>query len=147
MKAISILQPWASLIVHGLKRYETRSWQTRHRGPLLICASARFPAEFQTLCAREPFRTALQTACGFADAASGLALPTGCIFGTVLLTACHPTADGFALSDTERAFGDFGPARYAWELTLPRRLPAPIPYRGALGLFEIPDALIPEEFR
>lgn len=38
MKAISILQPWASLIVCGAKDVENRTWTTAHRGPLAICA-------------------------------------------------------------------------------------------------------------
>jgi hypothetical protein len=41
MKIISIKQPWASLIVHGLKDVENRTWPTRYRGPLLIHASQR----------------------------------------------------------------------------------------------------------
>jgi hypothetical protein len=32
MKCLSIIQPWASLIAIGAKRYETRSWQTRLGG-------------------------------------------------------------------------------------------------------------------
>jgi len=39
MKAISLKQPWASWIAQGRKTIETRRWYTRHRGPLLICAS------------------------------------------------------------------------------------------------------------
>lgn len=36
MKAITIRQPWASLIVHGIKDIENRSWQTNFRGRVLI---------------------------------------------------------------------------------------------------------------
>lgn len=36
MKAITIWQPYASLIAAGLKEYETRSWPTRYRGPIAI---------------------------------------------------------------------------------------------------------------
>jgi hypothetical protein len=39
MTAISIRQPWASLIATGKKTIETRTWPTKHRGPLLICVS------------------------------------------------------------------------------------------------------------
>jgi hypothetical protein len=42
MKALSIRQPWAHLIAHGVKRIENRSWQTDYRGPLLIHAGARW---------------------------------------------------------------------------------------------------------
>jgi hypothetical protein len=39
--ALSIRQPWASLIVAGLKPVENRSWRVRYRGPLLIHAGQR----------------------------------------------------------------------------------------------------------
>lgn len=38
MKALTIRQPWASLIAAGVKTIETRSWSTKHRGPLAIHA-------------------------------------------------------------------------------------------------------------
>lgn len=41
MRAISIRQPWASLIADGKKTIELRTWSTSYRGPLLICASAK----------------------------------------------------------------------------------------------------------
>jgi len=41
MKALSIRQPWAWLIVNGYKDIENRSWNTKYRGPVLIHASAR----------------------------------------------------------------------------------------------------------
>lgn len=39
MKAISIRQPWAWLIVNGYKDIENRSWRTKYRGQVLIHAS------------------------------------------------------------------------------------------------------------
>lgn len=39
MKAISIKQPWASLVAAGTKTVECRTWKTHYRGPLLICSS------------------------------------------------------------------------------------------------------------
>lgn len=41
MKAISIKEPWATLIVEGKKTIELRSWRTRHRGPVLIHRSGK----------------------------------------------------------------------------------------------------------
>ena len=38
MKVLTIRQPWASLIIHGYKKFEFRSWQTKYRGELLIHA-------------------------------------------------------------------------------------------------------------
>lgn len=39
MKAISIKEPWASLIRNGEKTIETRTWKTKYRGKLLLCCS------------------------------------------------------------------------------------------------------------
>lgn len=41
IKAITIRQPHAQLILLGVKTVELRRWATRHRGQLLICAGAR----------------------------------------------------------------------------------------------------------
>ncbi|TRU31740.1 MAG: ASCH domain-containing protein [Microcystis aeruginosa Ma_QC_B_20070730_S2] len=41
MKAISLWQPWASLVANGLKLYETRGWPTKYRGVLAIHAAKR----------------------------------------------------------------------------------------------------------
>lgn len=39
MKALSLRQPWAWMVVHGGKRIENRRWNTRVRGPFLIHAA------------------------------------------------------------------------------------------------------------
>ncbi len=41
MKALSIKQPWASLIAHGIKDVENRTWKTKFRGKIFIHASAK----------------------------------------------------------------------------------------------------------
>ncbi len=38
LKALTLRQPWAWLVVNGFKDIENRIWATRHRGPLLIHA-------------------------------------------------------------------------------------------------------------
>ena len=43
MKALTLHQPFASLVAIGAKRIETRSWSTSYRGPLAIHASAKGP--------------------------------------------------------------------------------------------------------
>lgn len=39
MKVLSIKEPWASLIMNGTKKIETRSWKTKYRGEIYILAS------------------------------------------------------------------------------------------------------------
>ncbi len=41
MKALSIKQPWAWLIVNGHKDIENRDWQTSRRGKILVHASKK----------------------------------------------------------------------------------------------------------
>lgn len=41
MKAISIKQPWANLILSGEKTIETRTWATDYRGELLLVSSLK----------------------------------------------------------------------------------------------------------
>lgn len=39
MKVLSFKEPWASLIMNGTKKIETRSWKTKYRGEIYIHAS------------------------------------------------------------------------------------------------------------
>jgi hypothetical protein len=139
MKMLSLQQPWATLVVAGAKRYESRSWQTAYRGPLAIHAAVRFPPAARALCRAEPFRTLLREA-GYPD---WTGLPTGAILGTVRLLRCLRVEDVQDLSPADEALGDFRPGRWAWLLAEPSRLASPVPCRGRLGLFDGP-ALPPE---
>lgn len=40
-KAISLKQPWANLVCEGEKTIETRKWNTKYRGDLVICSSKK----------------------------------------------------------------------------------------------------------
>jgi hypothetical protein len=39
VKALSMKEPWATLLLHGKKTIETRVWRTNYRGKILLCAS------------------------------------------------------------------------------------------------------------
>lgn len=41
MKVISLKEPFATLIMNGDKKIETRSWKTNYRGELFIHASGK----------------------------------------------------------------------------------------------------------
>ena len=138
MKCISLLQPWASLVILGAKRYETRTWATAHRGGLAVHASKRFPEEARELCRKEPFRSLLKEG-GYL---SWLDLPTGAVLGAVELTGCLPAEAVPRLDRCQLALGDFRRGRWAWVLTNPRALPAPVPFRGMLGVFELPAGFV-----
>lgn len=139
MKAISVLQPWAQLLVLGAKKYETRSWKTRHRGPLLIHAGRTFADAARALCGAEPFRRVL--------ARAGIRGPgylaRGVLLGAVVLEDCVPTDQVVFdnADEQELAFGDFRPGRWAWRLAKPTLLAEPMPYQGMRGIFDVPDSV------
>jgi len=53
MKALSIKQPWASLIAHGIKDIENRTWRTNFRGRIYIHTSGT-PAKGITINSLSP---------------------------------------------------------------------------------------------
>jgi hypothetical protein len=134
--ALSVFQPWASLLVHGVKQVETRPWRTAHRGLLAVHASARLPPADRALCGHEPFRSALRQA--------GLdphdQLPLGAVLGTVRLLDCVRVEELPHLPARERSLGDFRPGRWAWLLGDPSPWPTPRPARGRLGIYQLPIA-------
>jgi hypothetical protein len=145
MKTISLLQPWAALVVIGAKQFETRSWSTPYRGPLLIHASQKLPTNFQKFKFKhDEF---------FRDYITDMEqLNYGAIIGKVELVNVYHT-EGFThslirhdkkLSAKETAFGDYSAGRYAWELKDPVQFLNPIPYKGALSLWEFPEDLLPK---
>jgi hypothetical protein len=138
LKCLALMQPWASLIVHGFKRYETRSWNPKHRGPLLIHASRRFNPAARNLATQQPFLACLQEA-GYKSVND---LPIGAIVGIVNLVDVAPVEIvAPALDTTERQFGDYSPGRYASLLAGATPI-KPIQVGGRLGIYNCPkDAM------
>ena len=132
MKALTLSQPWATLMAAGAKRIETRSWRTHHRGPLAIHAALGFPAAARLRCADPAFSAALQAAGEWPPEA----LPRGCVVAVCRLVACERIGPLTVPPKPERSFGDYTPRRWAWVLEDVRRLPRPVPAKGALGLWE-----------
>ena len=140
MKAITLHQPYATLIAIGAKRVETRGWRTRFRGPLAIHAARVFGPGARALCSREPFRSALAQG-GYASAD---ALPLGAVVATCRLLDCQPTSadDGQPSAHlppadaAERAFGDYALGRYLWLLADVVPVSPPRPARGKQGFWE-----------
>lgn len=132
MKVLSLLQPWASLVVMGHKKIETRRWSTKYRGELLIHASM---GKAGGLLAKEPPFTKYIT-----DFNS---LPFGAIIGKVILEDIVPvdhltisTAAINQLALEEKAFGDYTAGRYAWILTDAIAFTTAITASGKLHLWD-----------
>jgi len=134
MKAISLWQPWATLIALGHKRFETRSWPTKYRGTLAIHATKRMPDDVLDL---------VMEIDGFLPRGEDLVtsierLPRGAVVAVCELVDVFRMNDDVIERQTklELAVGDWRFGRFAWELANVQPLATPIPARGAQGLWE-----------
>lgn len=133
IRCISLIQPWATLVAIGAKKYETRSWETKYRGWLAIHASKGFPNDCKELCLEEPFRSALFN--------SGIRtigdIPRGQVLAVVNLTDCITTNQWTPpfMSD-EFEFGDYGADRFAWKMDDARKV-KPFDAKGSLGIWRL----------
>lgn len=128
MKAISIRQPWAWCIITAGKDIENRDWPTRFRGTVLIHASKGMT--------RDEYEGCLGTCHGISERhpfPSGLAMPAfeelqrGGIVGQAEIVDC------VTAHSSPWFFGQYG-------FVLRNARPLPFrPYKGALGLFEVPE--------
>ena len=114
MKALTVRQPWASLIISGAKRVENRSWPTRHRGPLAIHA-------------------------GKHNDGGGAHLPRGALLGWVNVTDCH-LAGSPECNCTDYA----SPTGWHWVLDFQSEFYRPIPAIGRQGLWDWSDTSQPQ---
>ena len=140
MKAITLWQPWASLVAIGAKRFETRSWATTYRGPLAIHAAKKPMSSILPMIATLE-RKVMELSFVFSPGVfHGFdSLPLGCIVATCELADCLPVEDVYhELYDmrNEEHFGDFSAGRFAWRLNGVVLLDKPIPARGAQRLWE-----------
>ena len=122
MKALSIRQPWAWLIVHGWKNIENRSWATCYRGNLLIHA-----AKTMTLADYEACRIFVDSIHDDLAMPSPSDLPRGGIVGEVTLSDCvrQHSSPWFT-----------GPIGWVLNEACCCSL---IPWRARLGIFEVPE--------
>jgi hypothetical protein len=139
MKALTLTQPWATLVALGQKRIETRDWWTSYRGEIAITAAKKFPEGARRLVPQEPF----------ASIVGALPLPTGSVVAVVRLTECFKFDARTAmliegrsllgkLPDHEAEFGDYSAGRYGFVFADVVALREPVPCRGMLNIWEMP---------
>lgn len=124
MKALTIKQPWATLIMQGDKRFEFRSWQTKYRGDLLIHAGKGIDKE-----AMKRLEKYLPEE-----------LPYGKILGKVKLVDCikmSPELKELLLKEnsdiyTKSSFQE----NYVWQVSDVEVFENPIDAKGHLSLWE-----------
>uniref|UniRef100_G3PXV0 Activating signal cointegrator 1 n=1 Tax=Gasterosteus aculeatus aculeatus TaxID=481459 RepID=G3PXV0_GASAC len=82
---LSMHQPWASLLIKGIKRVEGRTWYTSHRGRLWIAAAAKTPTPQEIAEVEAMYRQVYKKEPSFPKD-----YPTGCLLGCVNVTDCLP---------------------------------------------------------
>lgn len=139
IKVITVIQPWATLIVLNEKGNETRGWWTDYRGHLGIHAGLKIDYE----ACEEPRIKAALARHGITSPAQ---LPTGCIIALCQIFDCVKMVEdpavkygvklpGYKLSDREHSFGHYAPGRWAWILANVRKI-NPIKARGQQRLWD-----------
>jgi activating signal cointegrator 1 len=138
-KVLTLWQPWATLLVNGAKRIETRptftNW-TNDKGIYLIHAAQKWTPELDAISKRTPFKASLQ----------GFPITKGAIIGSIEVIECTPIIEDYegnisllndiTLTSVEIAFGDYREGRYAWICKNPRMLETPIPYKNGQGYYQ-----------
>ena len=126
MKALSMRQPWAELILRRRKVFEIRTWHIFHPGLLLIHASKTFVS----------------------GPASDLGIDKdevtqGAFVGVAKVADIRPftKADAKLLKEKKGGDGWWGPDQYAWVLKSVQRI-TPIPFKGQLNLFTPPMRIL-----
>lgn len=115
MRALSLWQPWASLIADGRKKIETRHWPLYYRGPLAIHAAMKVDED----------------AC-YEFGYSPSNIVRGAIVCIVNVDDCVQFPNDKATPD---AYGDFTDGRYGFMLTRREVFDPPIPAKGHQGIW------------
>ncbi len=136
MKALSFRQPWATLAVLGLKPVDNRPWRTHYRGRIYIHASEG-PEYYPPPYSEEWLLSNLD------DEGRKLYLaterPRGVIIGEATLVDCikRNQTSLFPEYRSEFQFSTWFLGNFGLVLKDPNRYATPIPYKGALKLFEV----------
>lgn len=143
LPGLTVSQPYAEAIVSGRKTLETRTWATTYRGLLALHAGGAWWQE-RALGGREAERRATELAERLGLALPVAAYPRRALVGVARLVECFTfTPESWeALREAHGVYTAWRPGLVGWRLAEVRRLPAPVPWRGALGLFPVPHTIL-----
>lgn len=139
IKALSLWQPWATLVIYGFKKYETRGWPCPPGligKELAIHATGTLRKEAREIVEDEAIYGETWFADAFADLETTLdELPRGAVLGIVRVVECLRT-ERFNPTLQEAAFGNYEAGRYAWRMEIVERFQTPVPARGMQGIWD-----------
>jgi len=113
--ALGVRQPWAELILRGIKTIEVRTVPTSIRGPIYLYTSKVVATTPAAQSAIERHDLDIE------------ALPRGLLVGTVDILGCEPC--GPADADRACLTPDIVEGKLGWRLTNPQRLEKPLKVR------------------
>lgn len=133
MKALTLWQPWASLVAIGEKKVETRGWSTKYRGELAIHAGAKVPPKWlgASRFAHEFTRELGEILLVHGPESQIIFPPRGVVLCIVRLVDIQTTDEVASfLSKRELIFGNYESGRYAWFFEMVKKFDDPIPAKG-----------------
>lgn len=141
--ALSIQQPFAEAILAGRKSLEIRSWQTAYRGHLVVHAGQMWYGQREHGKVRS-FQDALQLTGHLGLKGPATSYPRGALVGIFELIDCRmlSSEEWEHLRDRHCVDTGWRAGMFGWEIRNPQRLANPIPWRGALGLFPVPESIV-----
>ncbi|XP_046661439.1 activating signal cointegrator 1 isoform X1 [Homalodisca vitripennis] len=123
---MSLHQPWASLLVCGIKEHEGRNWYTSHRGRLWIASAAKPPTDQEIQDTESLYRSVKGVQ------AFPLTYPTGCLLGSVNVVDCLPQEEyqrKFPLGESQSPF--------VFICNSPQELPIRFPISGKHKIYKL----------
>lgn len=133
MKTITVRQPWAGLLVLGIKINETRSWNTKHRGLLAIHSSAKMSWEGEVTL--KGLMDSDPTKFFKGSEAYKTCTELGCILGTVEIVETFSTNNVTPPQSMELMLGNYERNRYFWQCANPVLFASPILAIGKLSIW------------
>lgn len=145
MKVLTVLQPYATALATGMKRFETRPRRLHHRGPIAIHAGKTFMDEgFDQVKHLDWGSQLIRPLSRRYALVDGSDFPMGAIIAIANMVDCHEMTPEFIAQQTpqEIALGHWEPGRYAYEYADVKLLDTPVLIGGKQGLWEVDDQLL-----
>ncbi|KAL3698710.1 hypothetical protein R1sor_012786 [Riccia sorocarpa] len=138
---LTLHQPWASLLVCGIKRIEGRSWPCPIRGKLWIHAASKVP-EPETIKAMETFYRELYGLDGVTEIKFPEFYPTSVLLGCVEVVECLKLEELNSWEEVSVGVRLEGQTDYCWLCERPQKLVVPLQMRGRQGVYSLPKSIL-----
>ncbi|KAL3634460.1 hypothetical protein CASFOL_021514 [Castilleja foliolosa] len=133
---LTMHQPWASLLVYGIKRIEGRSWPAPIRGRLWIHAAGKVP-EPETIKIMENFYREIYAMNGVTDIKFPEHYPVSRLLGCVNVVGCVTCEELVSWEAIPTSVRVEGQTAFCWLCEQPQKLIVPFEMRGYKGVYNL----------